>query len=170
MRPRSPMATRCWTLLATLTILVGSSSGALAGSHLWRFSEFYSSADRSIQFIEMQEIGGSDSEVAISLHWFETNSYNNDHSEVLGSNLPYGTAYKKFLVGSESYAALPDVPAPDYVIPDRSLRFNGDTVHWWFYQTIVIPPGVLPTDGVNSITVVDASAPPLRMVLPAGCV
>jgi hypothetical protein len=30
---------------------------------------------------------------------------------------------------------------------------------WWFYQTIVIQPGVMPTDGYNSITVVDPSTP-----------
>jgi len=134
-------------------------SGAHAGSHLWRFSEFYSSPDRSVQFIEMHEIGGSENEVAISNHWYETNSYNHDHGDLLGANLPFGTAFKKFLVGTQSYAALPDVPAPDYVVPDGILDPTGDTVIWWFYQTIDIPPGVMPTDGVGSITVVDPGVP-----------
>ena len=136
-----------------------ASPAAMAGSHLWRFSEFYSSPDRSIQFIEMQEIGGSQGEVGISNHWFQTGSYNADHTDVLGTNLPFGTANKKFLVGTVSYAALPGVPAPDYIVPDGILEPDGDTVAWWFYQVITIPPATMPSDGVLSITVVDPGIP-----------
>jgi hypothetical protein len=56
-------------------------------------------------------------------------------------------------------AALPGVPAPDYIIPDGIIDPDGDTVVWWFYQTIDIPPGVMPTNGIDSITVVDPNAP-----------
>jgi hypothetical protein len=153
------MNTRDWAFVAALASLVGSPSSAQAGSHLWRFSEFYSSPDRTVQFIEMQEIGGSDNETDISSHWYQTTTYNLDHSEMLGSDLPFGTANKKFLVGSESYAALSDVPTPDYVIADGAIDPTGDVVIWWFYQTILIPPGVMPSDGINSITVVDPVAP-----------
>ncbi len=134
-------------------------SPAMSGSHLWRFSEFYSSPDRSVQFIEMAENFGSDNETQILAHWFETDSYNSDHSEILGANLVGSTAHKKFLVGSVSYAALPGVPAPDYIIPDGAINPAGDTIVWWFYQTIVIPPGVMPSDGVMSITVDDPLVP-----------
>jgi hypothetical protein len=153
------MESRCWALIAALAVLVGSSSSAQAGSHLWRFNEFYSSPDRTVQFIEMQEIGGSDNETDLALHWYQTTTYNLDHSETLGSSLPFGTANKKFLVGSESYAALPDVPTPDYVIADGAIDPTGDIVIWWFYQTILIPPDVMPSDGIHSITVVDPVAP-----------
>jgi hypothetical protein len=134
-------------------------SPAMSGSHLWRFSEFYSSPDRSVQFIEMAENFGADNETQILAHWFETDSYNSDHSEILGANLVGSTAHKKFLVGSVSYAALPGVPAPDYIIPDGAINPAGDTIVWWFYQTIVIPPGVMPSDGVMSITVDDPLVP-----------
>lgn len=134
-------------------------SPAMSGSHLWRFSEFYSSPDHSIQFIEMAENFGSNSEVGIGGHWFETDSYNADHSEILGADLIPPTGYKKFLVGTESYAALPDVPAPDYIVPDGIINPSGDTIVWWFYQTIAIPPGVMPSDGVLSITVDDPLIP-----------
>lgn len=147
------------SFLVFASVLVLGAGPVAAASHLWRFSEFYSSPDRSVQFIEMQEIGGSDGETNIRNHWYETNSYNEDHSELLGYDLPFGTANKKFLVGTESYAALPGVPEPDYVLPDGILDPSGDTVIWWFYQTIAIPPGVMPSDGVHSITVVDPDAP-----------
>ena len=139
--------------------MVLAASEAHALSHLWRFNEFYSSPDRKVQFIEMQEIGGSPVENAIANHWYATNSYNLDHSELVETDLIGDTANKKFLVGTVSYAALPGVPAPDYVIPDGAIDPSGDTVVWWFYQTIVIPPGVMPSDGVQSITVVDPLLP-----------
>ena len=103
----------------------------------------------------MQEIGSSENERLIAGHWYETNSYNSTHTELLGTDLPFGTADKKFLVGSASYAALPGVPAPDYIVPDGIIDPAGDTVVWWFYQTIDIPPGVMPSDGALSITVVN---------------
>ncbi len=145
---------RSGIILATVLALCGASA-ASAGSHLWRFSEFYSSTDRTVQFIEMQEIGGSNDETNLDQHWFTTDGFNQDHAQVLGNDLPPGTANKKFLVGTESYAALPGVPEPDYVLPDGFLNPSGDTVVWWLYQTIPIPPGVMPSDGTRSITVVD---------------
>jgi len=150
------MARRVTLLFAALVV---GADPAFAASHLWRFSEFYSSPDGTVQFIEMQEIGGSQNETNISGHWFATDGYNQNHSQLLGSDLPTGTANKKFLVGTQSYAALPGVPAPDYVLPDGILDPTGDTVVWWFYQTIVIPPGVMPTNGVDSIHVVTPSFP-----------
>lgn len=132
---------------------------AAAGSHSWRFSEFYSSPDKTIQFIEMQEINGFDFEIGIQLHWFATDTYNQAHTELLGSQLSPGTANKKFLVGSESYALLPDVPAPDYVLPDGVIEPSGDTIVWWFYQTLTIPPDTMPSDGVNSLGVIDPATP-----------
>lgn len=153
------MAPPLVSALVVLLALVGAAGPAAAGSHLWRFNEFYSSPDRSVQYIEMKEIGGSENETAISNHWFETSSYNADHSELLGSDLPFGTANKKFLVGSESYAALEGVPEPDYVLPDGFLDPDGDYVIWWLYQATIIPEGVMPSDGIHSITMVDETVP-----------
>ena len=40
----------------SLAVWFAVAGSAAAGSHSWRFSEFYSSPDKTIQFIEMQEI------------------------------------------------------------------------------------------------------------------
>jgi hypothetical protein len=141
--------------LASLAIALQAN----AASHLWRFSEFYSSPDKQIQFIEMQEIGGSDFETNIQGHWYATNSYNQNHAQLLGTPLPFGTANKKFLVGTVAYAALPGVPAPDYILPNGILEPSGDTIVWWFYQTKTIPPATMPSDGVHSLTVIDPVNP-----------
>lgn len=148
--------------IAATAAFLCAAGPAAAGSHLWRFEEFYSSPDRKVQFIEMREIGGSAIENNISEHWYATNGYNQDHSQLLGSDLVGNTAEKKFLVGTESYASLAaatNLPEPDYVLPDGFLDPTGDTVVWWFYQTIGIPPGVMPTDGYHSVTVTDPTTP-----------
>jgi hypothetical protein len=154
----------CYALLLGFVPLAAS-----AGSHLWRFEQFYSSQDRKVQFIVMREIGGSDIETNIRNHWYRTNSYNLDMSDLLGTNLPFGTANKAFLVGTQSYAALaaasPTLPDPDYVLPDGFFDPNGDTVVWWFYQTITIPPGVMPHDGYHAIRVIDPNIPTYATVV-----
>ena len=141
--------------LASLAIALQAN----AASHLWRFSEFYSSPDKQIQFIEMQEIGGSQIETAIQNHWYATNSFNQNHAQLLGTPLPFGTANKKFLVGTVAYAALPGVPAPDYILPNGIIEPSGDTIVWWFYQTKSIPPASMPTDGLRSLNVIDPANP-----------
>jgi hypothetical protein len=153
------MPTRLALPFVLTLVVLCATAPARAASHLWRFNEFYSSPNRKVQFIEMREIQGSNIETNISEHWFATNGYNQNHLQLLGRDLPFGTAFKKFLVGSESYAALEGVPPPDYVLPDGFLDPTGDTVVWWFYQTIVIPANVMPSDGLHSITVVDPNVP-----------
>jgi hypothetical protein len=151
-----------WISVALAVAFLAAPLRAGAASHLWRFEEFFSTADRKVQYIEMREIGGSEIETNISEHWYATNGYNQDHSQLLGYDLPFGTANKRFLVGTQSYAvkaAQEDLPAPDYILPDGFFDPAGDTIVWWFYQTITIPPGVMPTDGYRSIRVVDPSTP-----------
>ena len=153
---------RFWIAAASAALFLGTPFRAGAPSHLWRFEEFFSTADRKVQYIEMREIGGSEIETNLDQHWYATNSFNQNHSQVLGYDLPFGTAFKKFLVGTQSYAvmaALQNLPEPDYILPDGFLNPDGDTVVWWFYQTIVIPPGVMPQDGFRSIRVVNPTIP-----------
>ncbi|MGH7340154.1 MAG: hypothetical protein ACREKH_06660, partial [Candidatus Rokuibacteriota bacterium] len=129
-----------------------------ACSHLWRIDEVYSSPDRTIQFIELKEVGNSPFEWGIGPRWFKTNSYNNIPTPVvLGPNLPpVSTAGKRFLVATDSYAALPGVPPRDYGIPDGAINPDGDTITWWAYQFVIFPSAgqptmMVPTDGTNSL-------------------
>lgn len=132
-----------WGLLYGLLL----SMPASAGSHLWRISEVYSNTDGTIQFIELREIGGSDSEWHLLDRWFMTDS----NLFVMPNNLDGDTANKTFLMGTESYAAQPGVPAPDYVLPDNFFDPSGDTMVWFTYDTFEVVGGQLPTDGVYSL-------------------
>jgi hypothetical protein len=134
---------------------------AYASSHSWRFNEFYSSPDKQVQFIEMQEISGLNNETQIQDGWYASDTFNLSHTQLLGSSLAFGTADKKFLVGTESYAALPDVPTPDFIVPDGVIEPSGDTIIWWFYQTLTIPTETMPSDGTDALHLVNAADPEL---------
>ncbi len=51
------------------------------------------------------------------------------------------------------------------MLPDGFFEPDGDTVVWWFYQTMSIPPGVMPSDGEASIHVVDPTNPASAFVV-----
>jgi hypothetical protein len=153
-----------WISVALAVAFLAAPLRAGAASHLWRFEEFFSTADRKVQYIEMREIGGSEIETNISEHWYATTGYNQDHSQLLGYDLPFGTANKRFLVGTQSYAvkaAQEDLPAPDYILPDGFFDPAGDTIVWWFYQTLTIPPDTMPSNGTHSLHLKNPANPSL---------
>jgi hypothetical protein len=118
-----------------------------ANSHLWRIHEIYSNDDGSIQFIEMQEINGADGEFNLVGRWFQTNAF----QYAFPNDLPGPTAYKKFLMATAGFAALPGAPTPDYVIPDNFIDPAGDTLNFFVYDSFSLAPGLLPTDGTLSL-------------------
>ncbi len=127
--------------------LMAGAGPAMAGSHLWRIAEIYSNADGTIQFIELREIGGSSDETRLEGRWFFTDN----HYYVFPSDLVGDTAYQSFLMGTETYAAQPGVPAPDYVVPDNFFDPQGDTMVWFTYDTFDVVGGQVPVDGVYSL-------------------
>ena len=138
-------------MLVFAGLVAGSATPVRAGSHLWRFSEFFSSADGRIQFLELVEIGGSDFETHLSSRWFQTDTFTPNQDILLGHDLVGLTANQLFLVGTPSYAALPGAPQPDYILPDGFFSPHGDTILWWFYDSFIIVDGELPIDGISSL-------------------
>ena len=133
---------------ATLSLCLMAAAGpALSGSHLWRIAEIYSNGDGTIQFIELREIGGSSDETRLEGRWFLTDN----HYYVFPNDLVGDTTYRSFLMGTESYAAQPGVPAPDYVVPDNFSDPLGDTMVWFTYDTFEVVSGEVPVNGVYSL-------------------
>ncbi len=141
------MTSKLQALFSGIISLLMLASPALAGSHLWRIAEVYSNADGTIQFIELKEIGGSSGEWHLLGRWFMTDN----NLFVMPNNLDGDTAYKTFLMGTESYAAQPGVPAPDYVLPDNFFNPQGDTMVWFTYDSFEVVDSQLPTDGIYSL-------------------
>jgi len=153
MRPRN--WTRAFLLLPLLALTGAATPSRPApatppGSHTWDFTEVFSNADGTIQFIELQECCGGTSEIGLPGHTLTSNG----HSIVIpGGALTPPTSNKHYLLGTAAFAALPGAPTPDAIIPAGSLPFffspTGDTLSYVPWDTWTFP--AVPTDGVNSL-------------------
>ncbi len=71
-----------------------------------------------------------------------------------GNIPPYpGSAFGWVIIATAGFAALPGAPPEvDYVIPDGFFDPAGDTITYvGANESVVIAPGALPLDGVNSL-------------------
>jgi hypothetical protein len=119
-----------------------------AKNHQWKFTEFFSNLDGTIQFIEMQECCGSTAETQMASTVIESNA----HTFAFPNNLVGNTAHRWLLVATQRFADLPGAPQPDYIMPERFFQPGGDTLRYRFGTDIVVlQPGALPIDGTHSI-------------------
>jgi hypothetical protein len=120
-----------------------------AKNHLWRFTEFFSNASGTIQFIEMQECCGSNEETLMANTEIQSNANQFDFP----NHLSGPTAHRWIIIATQGFAALPGAPTPDYIMPDRFFEPTGDTLRYRFGTTdvITLAAGQLPLDGVHSI-------------------
>lgn len=122
---------------------------AMAGSHTWDFTEVFSNADGTIQFIELRECCGGAGETGLPGH----NLSSNLHSFIIpGPALIAPTSNKHFLLATQGFADLPGAPTPDRIIPAGSVPFfstAGDSLTYAPWDTWNF--GVVPTDGINSL-------------------
>jgi hypothetical protein len=122
-------------------------TAALAKAHLWRFSEFFSNSDGSVQFIEMQECCGSS--VEVNLRTWDLHS--NANTYIFPNGLTGDTAYQHLLLATQSFADLPGAPTPDFIIPPQFFDPAGDTLTYRTVDTVTIPAHTMPVNGTDSI-------------------
>jgi len=136
------------TLTWALLFILGATSPAHAKNHLWRFTEFFSNADGTIQFIEMQECCGSDAEIQMA----STSIRSNAKSYDFPNNLSGDTARHWILIATPGFVDLPGAPTPDYTMPAGFFDPAGDTLRYrGSTDIVVLEPGALPLDGVNGL-------------------
>lgn len=116
-------------------------------AHLWRFTEFFSNHDGSVQFIEMVECCGSSEEVRLSQWFIASDSQQYDFP----TNLEGDTAHRWLLIATQAFADLPGAPTPDYIIPENFFDPAGDTLRYRMVDTVTIPPDTMPTNGIDSV-------------------
>ncbi len=127
-------------------------SASRAASHLWEVSQVFSSADGTIQFIEMHNPTSAANETALDNKWVRSVTTGNQYT--FQANLPANsTANRYLLLATAGYAALPGAVTPDYIIPANFFDLSQDTIEYWLYagQELVFTPGELPLDGVTSL-------------------
>jgi hypothetical protein len=123
-------------------------STAHAKNHLWRFTEVFSNAAGTIQFIEMQECCGADEETQMG----STSITSNSATYNFPNDLSGPTGHRWLLVATQGFAHLPGAPAPDYIMPNGFFNPAGDVLRYrGVTDMIQFAAGELPTDGIDSI-------------------
>jgi hypothetical protein len=136
-------------LSAALLVVAGmlASAPAAASFHLWFMNQVYSNASGSVQFLELTALAPE--QQFTSFHSLKAEGGGVTHTYSLTTNLPGDTSQRKFLFGTQSFAAL-GIVQPDYVVPDNFFPIGGGTITWaegadvWTYQPV-------PTDGTLAL-------------------
>ena len=97
-----------WIGVLLFLLLLAATRPAGAASHQWRFNELFSNADGTIQFIEMQECCGFNSEWALQSKWILVVHAN--HKYTFRSSLTGNTANKYLLLATQGFADIPGAP------------------------------------------------------------
>lgn len=121
---------------------------AHATFHLFDFTEVYSNADGSIQFIEMT--ASANNQHLLNGHSITSGANTFNFTANLSSSV---TSNKSMLLATEGFAALQGAVTPDYIIPNNFFAIDGDTLTLvgGVYSPITWTSGGLPTDGINSL-------------------
>jgi len=142
-------------ILIGATVALLFSTRAFAPFHLWEFNEIYTNADGTIQFIEFTNNANGENFLAgIQLTSNSTTDYFLPCCDLVGN-----TANTSFLVATDGFEALSGIK-PDYLMPDNFIAVTGgDTLTLVGADTITFGSGILPTNGVDSLSVIGAPTP-----------
>lgn len=140
------MRTFIWVVL-----LLVSTQGRSA-FHLWDIAEIYSSADGSVQFIEL--FCPVDGQQFLINHDMVATSDGNVVTFTFPSNSGDPTQNKRLLLATANFAALPGAVTPDFILPDNFFDPNAANIQFDFGpgQDIINLTGAdIPSDGLSSI-------------------
>jgi hypothetical protein len=116
----------------------------------WRFSEFFSNSDGSVQFIELESQGADEGQASGA----QIHSLSTGMTLTLTQNLSGSTLNKKLLLATAGFGSLPNSVPPDFPATPLPANFfdpSGDTVSLLHHGTIdsrTFP--YVPTDGIKS--------------------
>jgi hypothetical protein len=136
-------------LVALCFACVAFPQAAAAKSHLWKFTEVFSNAGGSVQFIEMFVFDpAGTAETKLKNQTLVSNS----HTFVFPNDLPnQNTFHTWILIATPAFAALPGAPVPDYTIPPNFFDPAGDQLRYRTTLDILpLPLGAVPVDGILS--------------------
>jgi hypothetical protein len=133
--------------------LVALAPMALADNHNWEIVEIFSSADETVQFIELFNLEKDENVLSETSIATASGSF-----FAFPSNLPStATENKRVLLATAAFAAIPGAPTPNYIIPAGFLERLGDTVTY-AGTPHAVSFGPLPADGLKSINASGAMA------------
>lgn len=135
-------------LMAPVSLLFIVTKPIEATFHITDFVEIFSNEDGTIQYIEMQ----MESDLQHEFQGEQLTS--NANTYIFTHDLPStDTRFRSVLIATQGFADLPNVPAPDYIIPNNFFDTKGDSIELVLGQfgAFVFGQGDLPTDGVTAL-------------------
>jgi hypothetical protein len=140
------MRARFAVLAVLVGLIVAAPSPALAGHHLWKFSQLFSNASGTVQFIQL--VVNEDNEQGVGPFTITAGA----NTFTFGTNLPLSTTFthKWILIATSNFAGLPGGVTPDYIIPANFFPTGGGTLGYasgvdtWTY-------GAVPINGVSAL-------------------
>jgi len=151
MRPATSRTLPSVTLSLLAACLLASPC-AFGGAHTWDVNEVFSNADGTIQFVELREGNGTPGEVNVNGVAMRSLNFPAHTLMLVNGSIAAPTTNKFLLGGTAAFAALPGAPPLDFTIPNGFLRLGtADSVSYGPpYDTLAVPAGSLPLDGINA--------------------
>ncbi len=148
---RSATTAKILRLFSLLGVLLLASPGAFGDAHTWDINELFSSADGTIQFVELREAENDSNEQQVNGQLLRSLTFTT-HTITLLTPMPGSTANKFLLGGTAAFAALPGAPPLNFTIPDGFLRRTASDIIRYGppYDTVTYAAGALPLDGVTA--------------------
>ena len=135
--------------LLTVGVAVAFSVAAEASFHTFQIHELYSSADGTVQFVELKEGLSADGQQFLSGHTLTSSQGSTVRTFTFPTDLPSNvTANKSVLIATPGFTALAGM-TPDYTIPVPFLFPEGGTINYAGVDSVTY--AALPTDGVTSV-------------------
>ena len=145
---------RLTSILTVMTLVMIAGPTSRAAFHRWQVKEVFTTADGSVQFIELYN--DFSDERFVSGHTVRAVSDGVTQNLNLTTNLSasFSTAGKHFLVATSGFGSLPGGRTPDYFIPSSFLNPNAASITISFVgvDSITFAGSLLPKNGVDSLT------------------
>jgi hypothetical protein len=139
--------------LASVIVSLALSTEGRASFHLWDIKEIFSSADGSVQFIEL--FTTSAGQGLLNGHQITATSDGVPVSFNFNRNLTgASTANRHFLMATAGFGSLAGGVTPDYTLPANFFNPSAANISINFANsdTVTFAGSLLPTDGVMSLT------------------
>src|SRR6476659_1051378 len=130
--------------LAFCVVVFSAAHSCQAAFHLWRFSEFFSSPDGSVQFVEMFDTNTGETVMGgKTIHSMSTGK-----TFTFPGNLSAETMNRNMLIATSGFVALSGAVTPDFAtLPANFFNPAGDTITFSGTTLATITFSSVPTDG-----------------------
>ena len=133
--------------IVLVALLLAASASSHAAFHIVQISDVYSNNSGTVQYIELTMLAGGQS--FFTGQSISSAQGGNSNLFTFQKDLSRGVSGAKVLIGTVGYAALPGLPAPDFIVPNGFVFTSNVSINFAGVDLVTFPS--IPTDGTLSI-------------------